>query len=180
MAARWPPALEPKNAMTEIPLSPPAAARRRKMLSPFLLRLFFLAKLPLALAAGVRLRELDAEHAVATVPYGWRSTNPFRSTYFAALAMAAELTTGALAALAVDGAAQPVAMLIVNMTASFEKKATARTSFTCAEGGKLAAAVARAVETGEPATAPVESVGRMADGTVVARFTFTWSFKARR
>lgn len=161
-----------------------AAERRRKMLSPWLMRFYFLSKLPLALMAGVKLRELDAEHAVATVPYGWRSTNPFRSTYFAALAMAAELSTGALALLAVDlagkTAPKPVAMLIVNMTASFEKKATALAAFTCRDGAKLAAAVARAVETGEPATAEAETVGRMKDGTVVARFTFTWSFKARR
>jgi hypothetical protein len=154
--------------------------RRRKMLSPWLMRFYFLSKLPLALMAGVKLRELDAEHAVATVPYGWRSTNPFRSTYFAALAMAAELSTGALGMMAVDSAPKPVAMLIVNMTASFEKKATSLTAFTCPDGAKLAAAVARAVETGEPATAEAETVGRMADGTVVARFTFTWSFKARR
>jgi len=154
--------------------------RRRKMLNPLLMRFYFLAKLPLALMAGVKLRELDAEHAVATVPYGWRSTNPFRSTYFAALAMAAELSTGALGMMAADQAPKPVAMLIINMTAAFEKKATALAAFTCADGAKLAAAVARAVETGEPATAETESVGRMADGTVVARFTFTWSFKARR
>lgn len=160
-------------------LPPAAAERRRKMLNPFLLRLFLLAKLPLALFAGLRLRELDAEHAVATMPYGWRSTNPFRSTYFAALAMAGEFSTGALAALAADAAPRPVAMLIVNMTASFEKKATALTTFTCADGAKLAAAVAQAVATGEAATAEAETVGRMADGTVVARFTFTWSFKAR-
>jgi hypothetical protein len=156
-----------------------AAERRRKMLSPFLMWFYFLAKLPLALMAGVKLRELDAEHSVATVPYGWRSTNPFRSTYFAALAMAAELSTGALAMVAVDLAPRPVAMLIVGMTASFEKKATARTAFTCPDGAKAAAAVARAVDTGEPATVEMETVGRMADGTVVARFTFTWSFKAR-
>src|SRR3954471_23842751 len=109
-------------------LPPAAEERRRKMLNPFLLRLFLLAKLPSALFAGLRLRELDAEHAVATIPYGWRSTNPFRSTYFAALAMAAEFSTGALAALAVENAPRPVAMLIVNMTASFEKKATALTT----------------------------------------------------
>src|SRR4051794_18805375 len=109
------------------PLSAAAAERRRKMLSPVLMGFYFLAKLPLALIAGVKLRELDADHAAATVPYGWRSTNPFRSTYFAALAMAAELSTGALAMLAVDLAPRPVAMLIVNMTASFEKKATALT-----------------------------------------------------
>jgi hypothetical protein len=165
------------------PITGTAAERRRRMLSPLLMRFYFLTKLPLALMAGVKLRELDTEHAVATVPYGWRSTNPFRSTYFAALAMAAELSTGALAMLAVDlagkTAPKPVAMLIVNMTAAFEKKATALAAFTCPDGAKLAAAVARAAETGEPATAEAETVGRMADGTVVARFTFTWSFKAR-
>lgn len=159
--------------------NPAAAARRRKMLSPLLMRLYFLTKLPLALFAGLRLRELDAEHAVTTVPYGWRSTNPFRSTYFAALSMAAELSTGALAMLAVDLAPRPVALLIVNLTASFEKKATGLTTFTCAGGRELADAVSRAAASQEPATATVETVGRAADGTVVARFTFTWSFKAR-
>ncbi|HJX26459.1 MAG TPA: DUF4442 domain-containing protein [Thermoanaerobaculia bacterium] len=153
--------------------------RRRQMLNPFLMRLYYLGKLPLAFVAGLRLRELDAGHAVVTVPYGWRTTNPFRSTYFAALSMAAELSTGALAKLATDLAPRPVAMLIVGLTASFEKKATATTTFTCAEGDKVAAAIARTVETGEPATAEVETIGRSPDGTVVARFTFTWSFKAR-
>jgi hypothetical protein len=169
----------PTAASPPAALTPAAVERRRKMLSPMMMRGYFLAKLPLALFAGVRLRELDAAHAVATVPYGWRSTNPFRSTYFAALAMAAELSTGALAMLAVDVAPRPVAMLITGMTASFEKKATGLTSFTCAAGDQLAAAVAQAVASGEPATATAETVGRASDGAVVARFTFTWSFKAR-
>jgi hypothetical protein len=173
--------IEPTTAS----VAPPARTgafekRRRQMLNPFLMRLYYLSKLPLAFVAGLRLRELDERHAVVTVPYGWRTTNPFRSTYFAALSMAAELSTGALAKLATDLAPRPVAMLIVNLTASFEKKATGVTTFTCEEGDKLAAAVARTVETGEPSAAEVATIGRAADGTVVARFTFTWSFKARQ
>ena len=169
---------------TAAPVISPATSgafekRRRQMLNPFLMRLFYLGKLPLAFVAGLRLRELDTAHAVVTVPYGWRTTNPFRSTYFAALSMAAELSTGALAKLATDLAPRPVAMLIVGLAAGFEKKAAATTTFTCAEGDKIAAAVARTVETGEPVTAEVETIGRSPDGTVVARFTFTWSFKAR-
>src|SRR4029077_7011738 len=106
--------------------SNPAAERlRRRMLNPFLMRGFFLAKVPLALAAGLRVRELTMERCVTTVPYGWRTTNPFRSTYFAAQSMAAELSTGALAGLAVELAPKPVALLIVHLEASFEKKATA-------------------------------------------------------
>ncbi len=159
--------------------SPSAEATRRRMLNPFLLRGFFLAKLPLALMAGLKVRELDEQRCVTSVPYGWWTTNPFRSTYFAALSMAAELSTGGLALLATELAGEPVALLIVNLTASFGKKATALTTFTCEDGAKAFAAVAATVATGEPATATLESVGRLPDGTEVARFTFTWSFKKR-
>jgi hypothetical protein len=152
---------------------------KRRLRSPFLLRGFFLAKLPLALFAGLRVRELDEHRCATSVPYGWRTTNPFRSTYFAALSMAAELSTGALALLATELAGAPVALLIVNLTASFGKKATALTIFTCEDGARAFDAVAATVATGEPATATLATVGRMPDGTEVARFTFTWSFKRR-
>lgn len=117
---------------------------------------------------------------MATVPYGWRSTNPFRSTYFAALSMAAELSTGALAMAAVESAPRPVALLITGLTASFEKKAVSLTSFTCTDGAKLFAAVDQTIATGEPVVVEVPTVGTAPDGVVVARFTFTWSFKVRK
>ena len=152
---------------------------RRRMLSPILIRAFMLAKLPLGLFAGLRIRSIDADRCETTVPYGWRSTNPFRSIYFAAQSMAAELSTGAIAMLAVEVAPAPVAMLITDMESSFTTKATARVTFTCEDGAKIFAAVRQAVETGEPATVQAETVGRMADGTEVSRFAFTWSFKKR-
>lgn len=156
-----------------------AEAVHRKMRNPFLLKLFFLAKLPLALVAGLRIRELNAERCAVSVPYGWRTQNPFRSTYFAAQSMAAELSTGALASAAVRAASHPVAMLIVDLEATFGKKATGTSTFLCEEGAALTAAVEETLRTGEPATATVETVGRMADGTEVSRFRFTWSFKRR-
>jgi Domain of unknown function (DUF4442) len=159
--------------------APRAAKLAARLKSPFLLRGFLLAKLPLALVAGLRVRELDTERCVVTVPYGWRTTNPFRSTYFAALSMAAEMSTGALAMLATELAEAPVALIIVDLQASFEKKAQSLTTFTCEDGRKAFDAVAETVRTGEPATARMETVGRSADGTVVARFAFTWSFKRR-
>ena len=66
--------------------TPAAEKIRSRLLSPFLMRGYMLAKLPLALMAGLRVRELDRDRCVVTVPYGWRTTNPFRSTYFAAQA----------------------------------------------------------------------------------------------
>jgi hypothetical protein len=159
--------------------APRAARLAARLKNPFLFRGFLLAKLPLALAAGLRVRELDAERCTVTVPYGWRTTNPFRSTYFAALAMAAEMSTGALAMMATELAGPPVALLIVNLEAGFEKKAQGLTTFTCEEGAKAFAAVAETVRSGEPATARLETVGRAPDGVVAARFAFTWSFKRR-
>jgi hypothetical protein len=158
---------------------PALAAMIRRRTNPLALRLFFLFKLPLGLVAGLRIRFLDRQRCEATVPYGWRTTNPFRSTYFAALTMAAELSTGALTLLAADLAPESVSALPVGLEARFEKKATALTTFACEDGAKISAAVQRAVETGEPAEVEVETVGRMPDGTVVARFTFLWSFKQR-
>lgn len=152
---------------------------RRRMANPFLLPLFMLAKLPLGLFAGLRLRSLDAESCVTSLPYGWRTTNPFRSMYFAAQSMAAELSTGALAMLAVDSSPESVAMLITGLEAEFGKKADAEVRFTCEDGGKIFAAVREAAAGGEPAVVRAETVGRMADGTEVSRFVFTWSFKRR-
>src|SRR3954469_9979970 len=167
---------EPVTLPAPAPRAAKLAARLKK---PFLFRGFMLAKLPLALVAGLRVRELDPERCVATVPYGWRTTNPFRSTYFAALSMAAEMSTGALAMLATELSRAPVALIIVNLEAGFEKKAQSLTTFVCEDGRKAFEAVAETVRTGEPATARLETVGRSPDGTVVARFAFTWSFKRR-
>ncbi len=152
---------------------------RRRLLNPFLVRAFMLAKLPLGLFAGLKVRSADAGRCEVTVPYGWRSTNPFRSIYFAAQSMAAELSTGAIAMMAVEVAPEPVALLITGLESTFTKKATSLTTFTCEEGAKIFAAVRETVETGEPAVTRVETVGRMADGTEVSRFVFTWSFKKR-
>lgn len=151
----------------------------RRMQNPWLMRAFMLTKLPLGLMAGLRVPHLDAQRCQASVPYKWRTTNPFRSTYFAAQSMAAELSTGALAMLATDVAPDPVAMLIVDLEATFGKKATALTTFTCEAGDQIFAAVERTLADGEPATAKVETVGRMPNGVEVSRFHFTWSFKKR-
>lgn len=152
---------------------------RRRMLNPILIRLYMLFKLPLGLFAGMSVRALDAQRCQTGLKYGWRNTNPFRSMYFAAQSMAAELSTGALAMMAVELAPQPVALLITNLDVEFSKKAVGDITFTCEQGDALFAAVAETLATGEAATARVETVGRMADGTEVARFHFTWSFKKR-
>ncbi len=166
--------------------SPDAVERlRRKMMNPFLMRFFMLAKMPLGFFAGLRVKSLETGRCETAIRYGWRNTNPFRSMYFAAQSMAAELSTGAIAMLAVKAAPQSstkqsVAMLITGLESTFGKKATGLVTFTCEDGAEIFAAVRETLATGEPAVVRAETVGRMDDGTEVSRFVFTWSFKKRR
>ncbi len=150
-----------------------------KMMNPWMFRYFLFRKVPLGLIAGMKLKYLDQHKCQATIPYRWITTNPFKSAYFAALAMAAELSNGSLALLAVFKCNPSVAVIIVGMEAQFIKKATTLTTFTCEEGDKLFAAVERAQKMGEAITQKISTIGRAEDGTEVARFTFTWSFKRR-
>ena len=168
-----------KNTEMAVPGNAGVEKVRKRILNPFTMRAYMLAKLPLGLMAGLKVVRLDQEVAEVTVPYGWRSTNPFRSTYFAALSMAAEMSTGVLCMVVVEAASMPVSMMIIGMDAQFLKKATATTTFRCEQGDVLQAAVEETIRSGEPVVEKVQTVGRAPDGTEVARFTFTWSFKRK-
>src|SRR4030081_1668300 len=86
---------------------------------PVRFRMFLLAKLPSAFFSGIRVRDLDERTSKVTVPYTWFSQNPFRSTYFACLAMAAEMSTGALAMAHVYRHDPPLSMLVVRLEANY-------------------------------------------------------------
>jgi hypothetical protein len=93
--------------------------------------------------------------------------------------MAAELSTGALAMLAIRSSEESVSMLVSNMSANFTKKATQRTTFVCENGLDIFQAVHETVETGKGVTIDVRTIGTMPDGQQVSEFTFQWSFKKR-
>ncbi|HVG41559.1 MAG TPA: hypothetical protein VM888_08095, partial [Chitinophagaceae bacterium] len=63
--------------------------------SPLKFKLFMLQKLPAALFSGLAVKSITEEECTVSVPYKWFTQNPFRSTYFACLSMAAEMSTGA-------------------------------------------------------------------------------------
>ena len=159
--------------------SPGARSFRNQLIKPALLRSYFLGKLPLAAIAGLKITELDGEVCEATVPYGFITKNPFRSMYFAAQAMGAELSCAGLALMAARGARETVSVLPVGLSASFEKKSTDLTRFRCTEGRKLFDAVNEALKTGAPVVVETKTVGTMRDGTIVSNFSFTWSFKKK-
>jgi uncharacterized protein DUF4442 len=151
----------------------------RLMKDPIRFRIFLFTKLPSAYFNGVRVREITPEKSIVSVPYKWFSRNPFRSTYFASLSMAAEMSTGALAMAHLYKHDPPVSMLVTKVESEYFKKATDRTWFECLDGEQLKQTIAKAVSTNEPQSFRAKSVGTNEQGEKVAEFYVTWGFKAR-
>lgn len=148
--------------------------------NPFKFRIFLLFRLPSAFICGVRVRRMDEKHCVVTVPYKWLSQNPFRSTYFACLSMAAEMSTGVLAMAHVYKRNPPVSMLVVKVESEYFKKAVGKTTFTCEDGDALKQTIEESISSGEGKIYRSRSMGKNAAGEIVAEFYITWSFKAKR
>ena len=165
--------------MTTATDTPQAAAFRRQVLSPTKLRLFMMRKLPMAWLSGLRLTQLTPEAATVTIRYKYLTQNPFRSLYFACLAMAGEFASGIQGMMQVQ-AGGPVSMLVTSIQGDFTKKAVGLITFTCPDGPLIAQAVAESRATGEGRTVVCTSTGVDEAGDVVAVFKLTWSFRAKK
>jgi hypothetical protein len=161
-------------------MNPNSTEYIRIMKHPIKFRMFLLLKLPSAFFCGVRIRDIDEKRCVVSVPYKWFSQNPFKSTYFACLSMAAEMSTGALAMAHVYKRIPAISMLVVKVDSEYFKKATGRTTFICEDGEALLQTIQDSIATGEGRTFRAKSTGRNANNEMVAEFNVTWSFKAKR
>ncbi|MEO6134093.1 MAG: DUF4442 domain-containing protein [Ginsengibacter sp.] len=146
---------------------------------PIKFRLYLLYNLPAAFFSGIKIRECTEKMSITSVPFKWLTQNPFKSTYFASLAMAAEMSTGMLALNSVYKRTPPISMLVTNMEASYFKKATHITYFTCEDGMLITNAVNEAAKGGEGIIVSAKSTGRNKEGEMIAEFIFTWSFRQK-
>lgn len=156
-----------------------ADAERRRLLKPWRFTAYLWLRLPLAACAGLTLRRLDESGCTVGLPGGWRTQNPFRSTYFAAQAMAAEMSTGAPALVFVQAAPVSIAMILRGIEATFTKKIQGPSLFTFDDVAGMQAAVARAAKSGESESYTGRSIGTGPDGAAATEFRVTWSFKRR-
>ncbi len=147
--------------------------------NPVKFRFFLLSKLPAAYFSGVKLRSINEERSVVSVPYKWFTRNPFRCTYFACLSMAAEMSTGILAMGNIYKRSPKVSMLVIGIEGKFYKKATGVTNFICEDGIAIRQVIETAIATGEPQSIRVLSSGFNKQNELVAEFWVTWSFKSR-
>ena len=107
-------------------LNPKQLKLARQVTSGFKFPLFLIRSLPIGWIAGLRVRKLSSESCTTSVPFKYLTKNPFKSTYFAVQSMAAELSTATPCLLAITGKKPSVAFIIVDLKASFSKKATDR------------------------------------------------------
>jgi hypothetical protein len=87
--------------------------------------------------------------------------NPFRSTYFACLAMAAEMSTGSLAMAQLYKLNPPVSMLVIKVESEYFKKTTGRTSFICEDGELFQKLLKKLVATGEAGSSKQDLLERI-------------------
>ena len=146
---------------------------------PLKFRLFLLKNLPAAYFSGLKVQSISAKESVVTIPYKWFTRNPFRSTYFASLSMAAEMSTGVLAMGHIYGRKPKVSLLVVAIEGKFYKKAVEQTRFVCGDGDAIREAVEKAISSGEPQTIRALSSGYNKADELVAEFWITWSFRRK-
>ncbi len=152
---------------------------QRIMTNPFLFRSVLLYSLPSAVITGMKITRLDDEGCEVKVPYRFFNKNPFKTTYWAILGMAAEMVGGAQLMMYTRHSTPSVANFVVGCEAKFINRALGVTRFESNDAQLMKSMVTESIETGEAVTFDTQTIGYSEDGTIVVDFKFTWSVKAR-
>ena len=138
-----------------------------------------LFKLPLAYISGMRVQSITNTTAIVRIRHQWINQNPFKSMFWAAQGMAAEMSTGVLVMQEIKKSNRTVSMLVTRQESEFFKKATGKILFTCSGGKQIKEAIEKSIETNEGQIVRLIASGVNTDGVVVATFQFEWSVKGK-
>jgi hypothetical protein len=140
---------------------------------------FLFFQLPSAFFCGVRLKYLDSFKSIVSINHSWFNKNPFKSIFWAAQGMAAELTTGSLIKNAIKESGVNVSYLVIENKSSFYKKATGKIIFECNQGKELQDLFNSFDKDNNKAIIELKSIGTDSNNIKVSEFSFTWSLKVR-
>ena len=135
--------------------------------------------MPLATFAGLKVCAVEATECRVTLPGGWRTQNPFKSTYWAAQGMAAEMAAGVIPYAYVQAADVPIRMILSGTSGRFVKMCKTKSIFTCEVGALVESAMRETLSTGRSVTCDLSCIGRDESGDVISEWTFEWNFRAR-
>jgi acyl-coenzyme A thioesterase PaaI-like protein len=147
--------------------------------SSFKFKSLMFFQIPLIWFSGIKVYAFNRNNCVVKLPFTRRTQNPFKSVYFAAQCMAAELSTGLIMMAETLETGKKCSMLVTDMKANFIKKANMDIYFTCNPQSIILDAINLSLQTKEPVKIKLLSEGKMLDGTVVANFEFEWSLKIK-
>jgi hypothetical protein len=159
-------------------MKPEAIIFRKKILSKFNFFVFGFMRLPSLIWWGIRLSTLDDQKCVVTIPFKWRTQNPFGSIYFAAQAGAAELSTGLLCMQALSGRGK-WSMYVIGFEAEYGVTAKTKVSFTCEDAASLNVTLDKIEASNTPGEIVMVSIGENTKGEMVSKFRIKWSFKKK-
>lgn len=141
--------------------------------------LFLLRKLPAAYFCGVRIRSLDSDQCEIKITLNWFNKNPFKSMFWAAQGMAAELTTGLMITDKIKKSGYDISMLLISNSSNYFKKATGTIIFNCSQGNKIDDIIEKLINLKTPQKIVLSSTGINRQNVTVSKFTFEWSLKIR-
>lgn len=133
----------------------------------------------MAWLAGLSIESFDESSASISLRYKWLIQNPFKSIYFACLAMAGEMSTGLLVMMHIYKSKPSISMLVIEMKSVFVKKAVGKIVFTCIDALSIEEKINLAKSTGLSQEIPTTSIGRNEAGEEVCRVEILWSVKAK-
>lgn len=148
-------------------------------ITPRKINSFMFFKLPLGWLSGMRVKSLNETTCVVKIRHKWINQNPFRSMFWAAQGMAAEMSTGVLVMQEIEASKKNVSMLVTHQESNFFKKATGNIVFTCNDGKKVKQAIQKSIETKEGQVVHLIAEGKNEEGIVVSKFSFEWSLKVK-
>ena len=140
--------------------------------------IFFLAKLPSAIFWGISIKSIAPHKSEVTIPYGWKTRNPFKSMYFAAQAGAAELSTGILVQGSIQGRGK-WSMYVTGFRAEYGVTAKSKITFTCKVDDELEKLINEIERSGKPKEITMVSTGVNENREMVSKFYITWSLKKK-
>lgn len=140
---------------------------------------FMFFKLPLGWWSGMRVLSITDTTAIVKIKHKWMNQNPFKSMFWAAQGMAAEMSTAVLVMQEIEKSKRKISMLVAHQEGDFFKKATGKIVFSCSGGKQIKEAIEKSIQTGEGQVITLISEGENEDGVVVSNFQFQWSIKAK-
>jgi len=141
--------------------------------------LFLLRKLPSAYFCGARIKSIDSNQCKIKITLNWFNKNPFKSMFWAAQGMAAELSTALMITDKIKKSGYDISMLLISNNADYYKKATGLIVFNCTEGAKIDEMINKLISSNTPQTITLSSTGINQNNVTVSKFIFEWSLKIR-